>query len=353
MLENAVFLLIGLQAHWLIADVQASSLPGGLIAAVCAATLVAVIVLRLVWLFGLQVIARVVPGQADRVPGSKAMFLVGWAGMRGVVTLAAAFVIPTSMPHREVLLLAAFTVVAGTLFGQGLTLPAVARRLHVTGPDPAEDALARATLLQQASQAGLAELDAQEAADADPHHADVYAMIRDRVEQRNFAAWERLNTNPDAETPSELYVRARCAMIEAERAWVLEVRSTRSVASEVIDEVLQTLDVEESMFNGVTTRQAQEKGARLAPDKHEGECIDLRTHPHVAAEPASACPRCLELGLRWVALRRCLICGNVACCDSSPGKHATAHFEETGHPVMQSAEPDEGWRWCYVHQLTG
>ena len=53
-----------------------------------------------------------------------------------------------------------------------------------------------------------------------------------------------------------------------------------------------------------------------------------------------------------MALRQCLECGNVACCDSSPGQHATAHFHETTHPVMESAEPGEDWRWCYVHHLT-
>ena len=61
---------------------------------------------------------------------------------------------------------------------------------------------------------------------------------------------------------------------------------------------------------------------------------------------------CLDEGIRWVALRQCLECGNVACCDSSPKQHATAHFRETRHPVIQSAEPRENWRWCYVHHLT-
>ena len=80
--------------------------------------------------------------------------------MRGVVTLAAAFVIPDDTPHRDVLLLIAFTVTAGTLFLQGFSLPWLARRLRVPSPDPAADALARADLLNQASLAGLAALDA-------------------------------------------------------------------------------------------------------------------------------------------------------------------------------------------------
>ena len=74
------------------------------------------------------------PHRAD--PPWTYTFLIGWAGMRGVVTLAAAFLIPEGTEHREVLLLIAFTVVAGTLFLQGLTLPWVARLLKVPSPDP-------------------------------------------------------------------------------------------------------------------------------------------------------------------------------------------------------------------------
>ena len=51
----------------------------------------------------------------------------------------------------------------------------------------------------------------------------------------------------------------------------------------------------------------------------------------------------------WVAIRMCLTCGHVGCCDSSIGRHATKHHEETGHPVMV-ALPAKSWRWCYVHK---
>jgi hypothetical protein len=44
-------------------------------------------------------------------------------------------------------------------------------------------------------------------------------------------------------------------------------------------------------------------------------------------------------------------CGKIGCCDNSPNRHATAHFEETGHPLIRSAEPYEDWRWCYVDQV--
>jgi len=62
----------------------------------------------------------------------------------------------------------------------------------------------------------------------------------------------------------------------------------------------------------------------------------------------NGCEECLRTGGRWVHLRMCLTCGHIGCCDSSQGKHATEHFHETGHPVVQSVEPGESWRWCYV-----
>ena len=68
---------------------------------------------------------------------------------------------------------------------------------------------------------------------------------------------------------------------------------------------------------------------------------------------ASCASSACELGTHWVSLRQCLACGHVACCDSSPHRHATEHFHDTTHPVMQSAEPGEDWRWCFVHHLTG
>jgi hypothetical protein len=53
----------------------------------------------------------------------------------------------------------------------------------------------------------------------------------------------------------------------------------------------------------------------------------------------------------WVHLRRCAICGHIGCCDSSPNKHATAHAQTTGHPIIQSYEPGEDWLWCYPDEL--
>ena len=65
------------------------------------------------------------------------------------------------------------------------------------------------------------------------------------------------------------------------------------------------------------------------------------------------CVECLAAGGRWVHLRVCMTCGHVGCCDSSPGRHATAHFGQTGHPVVRSFEVGESWRWCFADEVLG
>ena len=77
-------------------------------------------------------------------------------------------------------------------------------------------------------------------------------------------------------------------------------------------------------------------------------CTHLGQIQNVTPRTPEGCEECLKIGSDWVHLRLCLICGHVGCCDSSPHKHATAHFHETAHPIMQSFQPGEDWRWCYV-----
>ena len=66
---------------------------------------------------------------------------------------------------------------------------------------------------------------------------------------------------------------------------------------------------------------------------------------------SSGCEECLALGDSWVHLRMCLTCGRVACCNSSKNKHATKHYEASNHPLIESAQPGEDWRWCYIDQV--
>ena len=66
---------------------------------------------------------------------------------------------------------------------------------------------------------------------------------------------------------------------------------------------------------------------------------------------AEGCEDCLKTGDKWVHLRLCLVCGHVGCCDNSKNKHATGHYEVTGHAIIKSFEPGEDWRWCYIDRV--
>lgn len=83
-------------------------------------------------------------------------------------------------------------------------------------------------------------------------------------------------------------------------------------------------------------------------------CAHLRGAGEPQPQATDGCQGCLAEGRSdWVHLRKCLTCGYIGCCDSSPRQHATRHFEETGHPVMQSFQPGERWRWCFIDEVVG
>ncbi len=70
----------------------------------------------------------------------------------------------------------------------------------------------------------------------------------------------------------------------------------------------------------------------------------------VSPQTPGECAECVQAGSSWVHLRLCLTCGHVGCCDSSLLRHARAHANAIGHPIVASAELGESWRWCYVDE---
>jgi uncharacterized UBP type Zn finger protein len=80
-------------------------------------------------------------------------------------------------------------------------------------------------------------------------------------------------------------------------------------------------------------------------------CTHMEQIRDVEPVTPEGCQECLETGSRWVHLRLCRSCGHVGCCDSSPNRHARRHFESTTHPIMQSFQPGESWRWCFVDEI--
>jgi CPA1 family monovalent cation:H+ antiporter len=312
----------------------------------------AVVLLRPTWLFPFRWVQARLERTHGETPWSHNIVL-SWAGMRGVVTLAAVFVLPEDTPHRDVLVFIAMVVTVSTLLIQGTTLPWLARRLGVRGPDPREDALQEATILQSSVAAGLAAL--AESGDATE---ETIESLRTRAETRTNIVWERLGMGRDngQETPSETYRRLRLLMLRAEREELLRIRDSGTVDHEVLSHVLDQLDVEESMLDRIEKRTSTLRDEPLLPpERPDDECEHLAAHHDrfVAPTTPHGCQDCIDEGLEWVHLRLCLDCGKVGCCDSSPGRHSEKHFDTTGHPVMRSFEPGEAWRWCFVDNKLG
>jgi uncharacterized UBP type Zn finger protein len=89
------------------------------------------------------------------------------------------------------------------------------------------------------------------------------------------------------------------------------------------------------------------------PAQSPQQCEHLEAMPARDVDAPTGCEDHRPEDGAVVHLRACLTCGHVGCCDSSAPRHATAHANSTGHPVIQSAEAGESWRWCYVHELLG
>ncbi len=438
LLESVVFLLIGLQLQNLLsAAISSTDTGNGVLLWLSLAVLATVVVVRFIWLIPGTYIPRLIPriARSEPQPPLRNVTLVGWAGMRGVVTLAAAVTIPENIPGQAALVVAAFAVVAGTLLLQGTTLPWLVRVLRVQGPDPAQDALQLALVQQRAGRAALERLDEEGDSTDRPEVVD---GLRNWAERVANAAWERLGSaDAERETPAAAFHRLRVAMLDAERQVITDVLRSGSVPGDIVEGILERVDQEEAMLEGFSassgpvdrsdqagelagtladinapagpgapasdgsaavdapvlripewvgrqaggisaagasgssgrsqrgqvnsavTTGAAANGAVVAEVESSlrvASCEHLAQAPEVVTPATSpdACPDCLALNERsWVHLRMCLTCGHIGCCDSSPNRHAEAHFHDTQHPVMRSVELGESWRWCYLDDELG
>ncbi|QXJ26080.1 Na+/H+ antiporter [Actinomadura graeca] len=253
-LETVVFLLIGLQLPPVIDGLSgyAPAELAGWAVAVFAVTVAA----RFVWVFPASAIPRRLSRRVrerEEDVGWRGRVVVSWAGMRGVVSLAAAFAIPfvTSdgepFPGRDLILFLTFTTVLATLLVQGLTFPALIRALGVgSARERYADTVAEAGAQHAAARAALErleELTAEEELDA-----AVVDRLRQLAEHRQLRAWERLGggTGPAGEeVPTATYRRLRREMLAAERRVFIRMRDERRIDDEVLDRVLHELDLEE------------------------------------------------------------------------------------------------------------
>lgn len=217
----------------------------------------AVVVVRFIWVYPATYLPRWLSRRIrEREPDTDwtAPLIVGWAGMRGVVSLAIAFSIPFVMsdgspfPARNLVLFLTFTTVIGTLVVQGLSLPLLVRVLKLPGRDAKAETLAEAQAQSEASAAAEARL---EELLTDPRNhlpGPLADRLRTVMERRRNAVWERLGAaNPvTGESADDTYRRLAREMIEAEREVFVTLRDERRIDDEMLRTLLRRLDLEEA-----------------------------------------------------------------------------------------------------------
>ncbi|MFF7600623.1 Na+/H+ antiporter [Streptomyces mirabilis] len=254
-LESAVFALIGLQLPVVLKGL--GQYQGAQAAWYAVAVFLVVVAARFVWVYPATFLPRLLSARIRGREGSltwKGPFVIGWAGMRGVVSLAIAFSIPltvhggASFPDRNLLLFLTFTTVIGTLVVQGLTLPPLIRLLKLPGRDVQAETLAEANAQAQASRVAEERLDALLTDERNALPPPLADRLRSVLERRRNAVWERLGAvNPvTGETADDTYRRLSREMISAEREMFVKLRDHRYIDDEMLRTLLRRLDLEEA-----------------------------------------------------------------------------------------------------------
>ncbi|ANI37783.1 Na+/H+ antiporter [Mycolicibacterium vaccae] len=253
-LESFAFLLIGLQLPTAIDELDGIS--AGEIVVASVSVLATVILVRVLWMYPFAYLPRLLSAKiraSEPAPDPRQVLIVAWAGMRGVVSLAAAFAVPLTtltgdgFPGRPQIIFLTFIVVVGTLLLHGLTLPWLIRRLDVRSDQARLDATAAAAAQEKAARAAdelLDQLLADAAADLDEQTAKVLRAWNNR---RQWSAWERVEDRT-AESSMAAFRELRLQMLGAERKAFLAERDVGNIDDEVLSKLLHGIDLEEAML---------------------------------------------------------------------------------------------------------
>jgi CPA1 family monovalent cation:H+ antiporter len=250
-LNGLVFILIGLQLPTILGALRATWTPAQL-ATLGAAVSLTVIVVRMIWVFPATYLPRwIVPGlkERDPAPPPQIVVILGWAGMRGVVSLAAALALPLTFPARDLLQFLTFAVILVTLVGQGLTLPWLIRRLGVgdDGSEQHDEIHAR----EAANSAALERLD--ELAEEWPGHLELIDQMRARY-QHAAEHLEHEHSDDEGEIPPDQemieHAAIRQAVIDSQRVAIIDLRDRRVIGDPALRAVERDLDLEELRAEG-------------------------------------------------------------------------------------------------------
>lgn len=256
-LESFAFLLIGLQLPTVVDELR--GIPASLIITSSIAVCATVVLVRIAWVYPFAYLPRLLSARvraAEPAPTPGQVFIVAWAGMRGVVSLAAAFGVPLTtlsgdqFPGRPHIVFLTFVVVVGTLLLHGLTLPWLIRRYGSRDDQLRADTLAATAARERAAHAATDRLDellADGSADVDPRAADVLRAWNDR---RAKFVRDRVEEPVDPEnSPIAVLRRLRLEMLAAERTAFIAERDAGRIDDEVLREMLHGLDLEEAVLS--------------------------------------------------------------------------------------------------------
>jgi monovalent cation/hydrogen antiporter len=252
-LNAVLFVLIGLQLPNILDSV--GGIDEATLAGYALATIAAVVGTRFLWLFTVPYIIRALdrrPSQIERRVGAAPRVVVGWAGMRGAVSLAAALALPletdagAAFPERDLVIFLAYCVVLFTVVVQGLTLPALIRRLGVVDDGSEEEAEEHAARIA-AAEAALAALDGL--AEEDWAREDTIERMRGlySFRRRRFSTLRGDLEDEDGIVDRSLaYQRLMHEVIEAQRAAIVQLRNEGLISAGVMRRVEHDLDLEET-----------------------------------------------------------------------------------------------------------
>jgi Na+/H+ antiporter len=247
LLNAILFILVGLQLRPILGDLTGRS--AAVLLGQAALVSAVVIGVRIAWQFTVPYLVRALdrrPSQVARRIGARQRLVSGWSGMRGAVSLAAALALPLvpPFPERDLILFLTFGVIFATLVVQGLTLPALIRRLGVHGDGVEEREEVRARM--EAAHAALDRLD--ELADADWTRDDtvqrLHAMYQFRL--RRLKARVGKIEDDGYEDRSLAYQRLVRELLEAQRRTIVRLRNQGTISSDVMHRIERDLDLEDS-----------------------------------------------------------------------------------------------------------
>jgi Na+/H+ antiporter len=245
LLNALLFVLIGLQLPIILDGL--SGQPAGELLWWCVAISLVVIGVRLLWTLTLAYVIRAVDRRPAVIPRRstwQSRTIVGWCGMRGSVSLAAALALEGDFPQRDLILLLTFAVIFATLVLQGLTLPLLIRRLGIRddGADEREELIGR----RAAANVALARLD--ELAEEEWTYDETVERMRNlyRYRSRRFAARAGEEDGADGiEHRSLKYQKLTRMILDAQRAELVRLRNAGEISNEVMHRLEREFDLEE------------------------------------------------------------------------------------------------------------